>query len=96
MLSLILEGTEHKIPDLFTLLCTTVFIIYMPNQFSGKITEEEFENFNGLGVEDYLNIVMREHPRHRQRNSEQVWLPMHEAYDPILFKLRDRYIYIYI
>ena len=55
-----------------------------------KITEDEFLTLNTLGIEDYLNIVMREHPKHRQRTSEQVWLPLADEYDPVLGKLRTR------
>eukprot|EP00111_Clytia_hemisphaerica_P018675 TCONS_00055202-protein len=57
----------------------------------GKITPEEFETLNTLGIEDYLNIVMREHPKHRQRTSDQVWLPMSEEYDVVLSNLRNRF-----
>ena len=46
-----------------------------------------------MGVEDYLNVVMREHPKHRQRTSEQVWLPMGQEYDQILSNLRERYVF---
>lgn len=75
---------EDDVKEMFQKLEITEFS-------DGKITKEEFETFNTLGVEDYLNVVMREHPKHRQRTSEQVWLPMGEEYDPVLAKLRERY-----
>jgi len=57
----------------------------------GKITEKEFETLDTMGIENYSNVVMREHPKHRQRTSEQIWLPMAEEYDAVLGRLRDRF-----
>ena len=69
----------------------TVYCNFLFKYYTGKITEEEFATLNTLGIEDHLNIVMREHPKHRQRTSEQVWLPLADEYDPVLSKLRTRY-----
>eukprot|EP00794_Sanderia_malayensis_P018775 gene18775-20666_t len=57
-----------------------------------KITEEEFETMNTQGVEDYVNLLMREHPRFRQRFSEQTWLPMEKAYGETLHRIRERVV----
>ena len=46
---------------------------------------------NTFGVENYLNILLREHPRWRQRFSDQTWLPMHEMFDPVLSAYRERF-----
>lgn len=54
------------------------------------IEESEFDGMNTLGIEDFLNRMMREHPKHRQRTSEQVWLPMAVEFDSVLGGIRER------
>lgn len=57
----------------------------------GICTYEEFSTLNTYGVENYLNILMREHPKWRQRTSEQTWLPLADIFDPLLSKMRERF-----
>ncbi|XP_065676544.1 transmembrane prolyl 4-hydroxylase [Hydra vulgaris] len=62
------------------------------NEFDdGICTVDEFQNMNTQGIEDYLNQVMRDHPKFRQRYSDQVWLPMAKEYDKLLSKIRYRF-----
>ena len=56
----------------------------------GKCTKEEFEGMNTFGIENYLNRIMREHPKFRQRTSDQVWLPMAKEFDQVISKIRYR------
>ncbi|XP_057291010.1 transmembrane prolyl 4-hydroxylase-like [Hydractinia symbiolongicarpus] len=57
----------------------------------GFVDENKFEMLNTLGIEDHLNRMMREHPKFKQRFSDQVWLPMAEEYDPVLSSIRERF-----
>jgi len=56
------------------------------------ITREEFETLNTQGLEDYINQMIREHPRFRQRYSEQVWLPFDKVYSRVLHNVRERLV----
>ena len=56
----------------------------------GIITKEEFETLNTQGIDDYLNQVLREHPKFRQRYSEQQWLPMAYRYSTVIHNIRER------
>ena len=62
------------------------------NTCLGKCTKEEFEGMNTFGIENYLNRVMREHPKFRQRTSDQVWLPMAKEFDQVISKIRYRLV----
>lgn len=57
----------------------------------GVVTQQEFSSLNTFGVENYLNILLREHPRWRQRFSDQTWLPLNEMFDPVLSAYRERF-----
>lgn len=57
----------------------------------GICTKEEFATLNTRGIEDYLNIVMRQHPKFKQRFSDQTWLPMSKEYDTMLSSIRNRF-----
>ncbi|XP_065064704.1 uncharacterized protein LOC135690936 [Rhopilema esculentum] len=60
----------------------------------GIITKEEFETLNTQGLEDYINLLIREHPRFRQRYSEQTWLPFEKIYSNVLHNVRERVVNI--
>jgi len=57
----------------------------------GFCDSQEFQTMNTFGIENYLNILLREHPKWRQRFSDQTWLPLNELFDPQLSKLRERF-----
>ena len=68
---------------------------FHPSSFmflAGKITREEFNWLNTQGVDDYINVLVREHPRFRQRFSEQCYLSMSRAFSNVTHNLRERYI----
>jgi len=65
--------------------------VNLPQFRDGQCTKGEFSVMNTFGIENYLNILLREHPRWRQRFSEQTWLPLNEMFDPVLSKFRERF-----
>lgn len=65
--------------------------VRLPEFEDGYCSALEFLTLNTFGVENYLNIMMREHPKWRQRFSEQTWLPLNEMFDPVLSKMRERF-----
>eukprot|EP00112_Aurelia_sp_Birch-Aquarium-sp1_P008210 Seg190.18 transcript_id=Seg190.18/GoldUCD/mRNA.D3Y31 product="Transmembrane prolyl 4-hydroxylase" protein_id=Seg190.18/GoldUCD/D3Y31 len=58
----------------------------------GIITREEFENLNTQGLDDYINLMIRDHPRFRQRFSEQTWLPFDKVHSTVLHNIRERVV----
>ncbi|XP_065064787.1 transmembrane prolyl 4-hydroxylase-like isoform X2 [Rhopilema esculentum] len=56
----------------------------------GKITEEEFETLNTDSLNEYLKNLRENHPRFRDRFSEQTWLQQGRVADPIMRKIKSR------
>ena len=66
-------------------------LIYNCLLLLGKISEEEFETLNTDGLDEYMKDLKENHPRFRDRYSEQTWLRQGKIADPIMRKIRDRY-----
>lgn len=58
----------------------------------GIITKEEFETLNTQGVDDYLNLLIRQHPRFRQRFSEQCFLSLSKLRSESGHLIRERVV----
>ena len=56
----------------------------------GIITREEFDNMNTAGIGQYMTELREEHPRFRDRFSEQIWLRQGESSDRVMQGLRDK------
>ncbi|KAF0993090.1 hypothetical protein HZS_5605 [Henneguya salminicola] len=54
------------------------------------ITRENFEKINLSGMHEYFNDLRDQHPHHRDRFSDQVWLNVHNTEDKIITKLMER------
>ena len=57
----------------------------------GKISREEFNTLNTAGLTEYMKTLREEHPRFRDRYSEQIWLKQGESSDRIMKGLREKY-----
>ena len=57
----------------------------------GMVTEKEFETLKTAAMEKYFIEMKKTHPRHRDRYSEQTWLPHGGNSNTILKKLRERW-----
>eukprot|EP00794_Sanderia_malayensis_P018786 gene18786-20677_t len=55
-----------------------------------KITREEFENLNTGGLNEYMKDLRENHPRFRDRFSEQTWIRQGTTSDAIMRKIRER------
>ena len=79
--------------QLFLLFCVSQFcVITFYFAFSvGIITKDEFSLLSTQSVDDYINTMVREHPRFRQRYSEQTYLPMSKSFSNINHVIRERY-----
>ena len=56
----------------------------------GAITKEEFVTMNTAGISQYMNDLREEHPRFRDRFSEQIWLRQGESSDRVMQGLRNK------
>jgi len=56
----------------------------------GEITFQEFETLNTAGVAQYMTELREEHPRFRDRFSEQIWLRQGPNSDRVMQGLRDK------
>lgn len=56
----------------------------------GIITAEEFKGMNTAGVAEYMTTLREEHPRFRDRFSEQIWLRQDDTSDRIMQRLREK------
>jgi len=63
----------------------------LPEFNDGICDSTEFKTMNTFGVENYMNILLREHPKWRQRFSDQTWLPLNELFDQQMSKMRERF-----
>ena len=72
-------------------LIFSVLSIYNCSLLVGKISEEEFETLNTDGLDEYMKDLRENHPRFRDRFSEQTWIRQGKIADPIMRKIRDRY-----
>ena len=59
---------------------------------TGKITEKEFESLSTDGINEYMKGLRENHPRFRDRFSEQTWLKQGVSADPIMKKIRERLV----
>ena len=62
----------------------------MLNLLTGKITEKEFETLNTDGLNEYMKDLRENHPRFRDRFSEQTWLRQGTVADPLMRRIRER------
>lgn len=56
----------------------------------GIITKDEFLSLSTQRVDDYINIMVREHPRFKQRYSEQTYLSMSKSFSMVNHLIRER------
>ena len=55
------------------------------------VTKEEFKNLRTAGIEKYFLEMKKTHPKHRDRYSQQTWLPQRGTGDKMLRTIRRRY-----
>ena len=58
---------------------------------TGYVSILEFNEWNTIGIEDYIEIQARENPRFKHRSSNQAWLHMEAWADNITHIMRERY-----
>ena len=56
----------------------------------GLITIEEFDQMNTAGIAEYMKDLREQHPRFRDRFSEQIWLKQGNMADGIMKRLREK------
>ena len=56
----------------------------------GRITRDEFKSLNTAGIMEYMKTLREEHPRFRDRYSEQIWLKQGATSDRIMRELREK------
>ncbi|XP_046842649.1 transmembrane prolyl 4-hydroxylase-like isoform X3 [Xenia sp. Carnegie-2017] len=56
----------------------------------GIVTIEEFKTLRTAAMEKYFLEMKKTHPKHRDRYSQQTWLPQRGNYDKLLRQIRQR------
>lgn len=59
-----------------------------------KITKDEFEALDTIGLEEYLDVLWRTNPRFKERHSQQAWLFMEQWVDSTIHNIRERLVKI--
>ncbi|XP_065676463.1 transmembrane prolyl 4-hydroxylase-like [Hydra vulgaris] len=56
----------------------------------GLITIDEFEKMNTAGIAEYMKDLREQHPRFRDRFSDQIWLKQDDMSDSVMKRLREK------
>ena len=55
------------------------------------ITRDEFDSItNATAIDEYMHDLRENHPKHRDRFSEQVWIRQNDPRDRVLTNLREK------